>query len=96
MLLASRSTAGHLSRNLRAFLARGLTAVPFSSSELDLRATAHIQRSGRSPRSTGVWGVVTVLFTANHGHGPWISRSHRTGPCCAPHRRVERANGHVK
>jgi hypothetical protein len=38
--------------NPRAFLAR--LVVPFSSSELDLRAAAHIQRSGRSPRKYGV------------------------------------------
>jgi hypothetical protein len=54
MLLASRSTAGiWLGRSLRASLARLI--VPFSSSELDLRATAHIQRCGRSPRGYGVY-----------------------------------------
>jgi hypothetical protein len=42
----------HLSRSLLTFLARLI--VPFSSSELDLRATAHIQRCGRSPRRYGV------------------------------------------
>jgi hypothetical protein len=42
----------HLSRNLRTFLARLI--VPSSSSELDLRATAHIKRCGRSPRRYGV------------------------------------------
>ena len=42
----------HLSRGLRTFLARLI--VPFSSSELDLRATAHIQRSDRSPRKYGI------------------------------------------
>jgi hypothetical protein len=43
----------HLSRNLRAFLARLI--VPFSSSGLDLRAAAHIQRCDRSPRKYGVY-----------------------------------------
>jgi hypothetical protein len=43
----------HLSRSLRTFLARLI--VPFSSSELDLRATAHIQRCGQTPRRYGVY-----------------------------------------
>jgi hypothetical protein len=43
----------HLSRGLRGCLAR--LVVPFSSSDLDLRATAHIQRCGRSPRRYGVY-----------------------------------------
>jgi hypothetical protein len=43
----------HLSRNLRAFLARLI--VLFSSSELDVRAADHIQRCGRSPRRYGVY-----------------------------------------
>jgi len=42
----------HLSSNLRAFIARLI--VPFSSSELDVRATAHFQRCGQTPRRDGV------------------------------------------
>jgi hypothetical protein len=42
----------HLSNNLRTFLARLI--VPFSSSELDVRDTAHIQRCGQTPRRYGV------------------------------------------
>jgi hypothetical protein len=44
----------HLSRNprARAFLARLI--VSFSSSELDLRATAHIRRSGRFLQQEGM------------------------------------------
>jgi hypothetical protein len=59
----------HLSSSLRTFLAR--LVVP----ELDLRATAHIQRCGQTPDPTKVWGVLTMLFTATHGSaaptGPW-------------------------
>jgi hypothetical protein len=40
----------HLSSNLRTFLAR--LTVPFSSSELDVRAPAHIQRCGQTPGCT--------------------------------------------
>jgi hypothetical protein len=43
----------HLSSGLRAFLARLI--VPFSSSELDVRATAHIQRCGQTPRRYGMY-----------------------------------------
>jgi hypothetical protein len=50
----------HLSSNLRTFLAPLI--VPFSSSELDVRATAHIQRCGQTD-FTEVWGVLKVLFT---------------------------------
>jgi hypothetical protein len=46
----------HLSRGLRTFLARLIRlVVPFGSSGLYLRAAAHIQRCGRSPRRY-VWG----------------------------------------
>jgi hypothetical protein len=44
----------HLSRDLRAFLAR-LIGCALQDSELDLRATAHIQRRGQSPRRYGVY-----------------------------------------
>jgi hypothetical protein len=40
----------HLNRDLRAFLARLI--VLFSSSELDVRATAHIRRCGQAGHST--------------------------------------------
>jgi hypothetical protein len=54
MLLASPSLHGwHLSRNLRTSLAR-LIAL-FSSSELDVRAAAHIQRCSQTPRRHGVY-----------------------------------------
>jgi hypothetical protein len=43
----------HLSSNLRTLLARLI--VPFSSSELDVRAMAHIQRCGQTPRRYGVY-----------------------------------------
>jgi hypothetical protein len=43
----------HLSSNLHTFLARLI--VPVSSSELDVRATAHIQRCGQTPRRYGVY-----------------------------------------
>jgi hypothetical protein len=43
----------HLRSNLRTFLARLI--VPFSSSELAVRATAHIQRCGQTPRGYGVY-----------------------------------------
>jgi hypothetical protein len=42
----------HLSSNLRTFIARLI--VPFSSSELDVRAAAHFQRCGQTPRRYGV------------------------------------------
>jgi hypothetical protein len=54
----------HLSRGLRAFLARLI--VPFSSSELGLRATAHIYPA-LWPFSTKVWGVLRMLVTAYPG-----------------------------
>jgi hypothetical protein len=70
MLLASRSTVGigsHLSSNLRTFLAR-LVACPSSARSLVfVRATAHIQRCGQTPRRYGVWGILKMFFTANHG-----------------------------
>jgi hypothetical protein len=55
MVLASRSALSglHLGSNLRAYLARLI--VPFSSSELDVRATAHFQRCGQTPRRYGVY-----------------------------------------
>jgi hypothetical protein len=77
----------HLSSNLRTFLARLI--VPFSSSELDLRATAHIQRCGQTPRRYGVY-LIKMLFTANHGSAA------PTGPWRGPHRRVGRAKYLVK
>jgi hypothetical protein len=43
----------HLSSNLHTFLARLI--VPFSSSGLDVRATAHFQRCGQTPRRHGVY-----------------------------------------
>jgi hypothetical protein len=54
-VLAPRSSlhGWHLSSNLRTFLARLI--VPFSSSGLDIRATAHIQRCGQTPRRYGVY-----------------------------------------
>jgi hypothetical protein len=53
-VISSPSLHGwHLSSNPRAFLAR--LTVPFSSSELELRATAHIQRCGQTPRGYGVY-----------------------------------------
>ena len=62
-LVISLSLHGwHLSRSLRTFLARLI--VPFSSSEFDLRATAHIQRCGRSPRRHGVYLRCCSLPTA--------------------------------
>jgi hypothetical protein len=61
----------HLSSNLRTFLARLI--VPFSSSEL----------LALWPDSTRVWGVLKILFTANHGSsaptGPW--RGWSPPPC---------------
>ena len=59
-----------MSRGLRAFLAQ--LVAPFSSSGLDLRATAHIQRPAPWPFSARVWGVgvVAVLFTAYYGEQP--------------------------
>jgi hypothetical protein len=43
----------HLSSNLRTVIARLI--VPFSSSELDVRATVHFQRCGQTPRRYGVY-----------------------------------------
>jgi hypothetical protein len=61
----------HLSSNLRTFLARLI--VPFSSSELDLRATAHIQRCDQTSRRYGVYSRCCSL--PMHGSaaptGPW-------------------------
>jgi hypothetical protein len=73
----------HLSRKLRTFLARLI--VPFSSSELDLRAAAHIQRSGRSPRRYGVYSY-DVSHCLQYGSAA------PTDLCHAPHRRAGRAN----
>jgi hypothetical protein len=53
----------HLSSNLRTFLARLI--VPFSSSGLDVRATAHIQRCGQTPRKYGVYLRCCSLPTMN-------------------------------
>jgi hypothetical protein len=59
----------HLSSSLHTFLARLI--VPFSSSELDVRAALW-------PDSTKVWGVLKMLFTAYHESaaptGPWRGR----------------------
>ena len=55
----------HLGSNLRAFIARLI--VPFSSSELDVRAAAHIQRCGQTPRRYGVYSRCRSLLTAYHG-----------------------------
>jgi hypothetical protein len=54
----------HLSSNPPpcTFLARPI--VPFSSSELDVRATAHIQRCGQTPRRYGVYLRCCSLPTA--------------------------------
>jgi hypothetical protein len=66
----------HPSRNLRTFLAR-LMAVPFSSSELGLRATAHIiSYPALLAVSTRAWGVLKMLFAVYHAGpaaptGPW-------------------------
>jgi hypothetical protein len=59
----------HLSRNPRTFLAR--LSVPSSSSELDLRATAHIQRCGQTPRRYGVYLIPSLrpLFWGVPGGG---------------------------
>jgi hypothetical protein len=73
----------HLSSSLRTFLARLI--VPFSSSELDLRAT-HGSYPALWPFSTKVWGITTMLFTAYYGAAA------PTSPCRASHRRAERAN----
>ena len=51
----------HLSSSLRTFIARLI--VPFSSSELDVRATAHIQRCGQTPRRYGVYSRCCSLPT---------------------------------
>jgi hypothetical protein len=51
----------HLSSNLHTFVARLI--VPFSSSELDLRDTAHIQRCGQIPRRYGVYSRCCSLPT---------------------------------
>jgi hypothetical protein len=69
----------HLSSSLRAFIAR-LMLVPFSSSELDVRATAHFQRCGQTPRRYGVYPT-KMLFTAYHGspRGPSFSGYSRGG-----------------
>jgi hypothetical protein len=45
----------HLSSSLHTFLCIARLVVPFSSSELDVRATAHIQRCGQTPRRYGVY-----------------------------------------
>jgi hypothetical protein len=54
----------HLSSSLRTFIIARLI-VPFSSSELDVRATAHFQRRGQTPRRYGVSSYCrdTVFFT---------------------------------
>jgi hypothetical protein len=61
----------HLSRSLRTFLAR--LVVLSSSSGLDVRAAAHIQRCGQTPRRYGVYP--RCCSTAYHGSaaptGPW-------------------------
>ena len=80
----------HLSRNLRAFRAR--LVVLFSSSELDVRATAHIQH-GLWPDPTKVYRrmyLIKMLFTASHGSAA------PTGPWRGPHRRAGRAKYLVK
>jgi hypothetical protein len=51
----------HLSSNLHTFLARLI--VPFGSSELDVRATAHIQRCDQTPRRYGVYSRCCSLPT---------------------------------
>jgi hypothetical protein len=62
MFLISLSLHGwHLSSNLRSFLAR--LVVPFSSSGLDLGATAHIQRCGQTQRRYGVYPSCCSLPT---------------------------------
>jgi hypothetical protein len=80
MLLASlapRLASEH--SNLRTFLARLI--VPYSSSEFDLRATAHIQRCGQTPRGYGVYSRCYSLLTAYHGSatptGPWRGHHRR-------------------
>jgi hypothetical protein len=63
----------HLSSKLRAFLARLI--VPFSSSELDVRATACIQRCGQTQRGYGVYLRCCSLPTMDQplplATGPW-------------------------
>jgi hypothetical protein len=51
----------HLSSSLHTFLARLI--VPFSSLELDVRATAHFQRCGQTPRRHGVYSRFCLLPT---------------------------------
>jgi hypothetical protein len=74
----------HLSRNLRTFLAR--LVVLFSSSKLDVRDTAHIQRCGQTPRGHGVYLRCCSLPTMEQSAAP-------TGPPWrgGPHRRAGRA-----
>jgi hypothetical protein len=84
LLVISPSLHGwHLSSNLRTFLARLI--VPFSSSELDVRATAHIQRRGQSPRGYGIYLRCYSL--------PGLAAP--TGPWRAPHRRAGRGGGRI-
>jgi hypothetical protein len=72
----------HLSSNLRTFLAR--LVVPFSSSELDVRTTAHIQRCGQTPRRYGVYSRCCSL--------PTMDRPLPLVPVAWHHRRLGRAN----
>jgi hypothetical protein len=72
----------HLSSSLRTFVARLI--VPFSSSELDLRATAHIQRRGQTPRRAyaGIYFRYCSL--------PTMDPAAPTDPWRGPHRRAGR------
>jgi hypothetical protein len=64
-----------LSRNLRTFLARLIVIFHVvSSSELGVRATAHIQRCGQTPRRRCIG--YTLYFEDVVHCQPWISRSH--------------------
>jgi hypothetical protein len=84
----------HLSRGLRTFLARLI--VLLSSSELDVRATAHIKRCGQTPRRYRAYLATKMLFTVHCQ--PRINRTAWSlawspPPCWASYRKPHRGGG---